>query len=343
MPFQNVTSAMRKISRLLPIAFALACLPTVAGAAPAGPNSGSFRMDKIKTTFAHGCGYRMAGDNGPRRVLVLSSVAMDCAAADTGFDPYEELKVKLEEAKADYVVLYVSDDGTTIQNGHWIANDPSDAFSFGGQGKAEIKRADQTRVEGHYFMEKPDSFFDKTYEFDLRFALDLRGGSLEGTSLPGGGAPGKAYQSYVAAMAKNDGKALRKLVPAERDFRLPERRRVRHHDAQRHPAEDRQDLERSAEGRSRDARSDRLELRRPQGPRPCAHGAGRRGVEGRGDADQPGVLTWIGRNVSAIRTAGGRGSPPAPQLIGKDRQGARCLVLFRLISTVPLPHRHQTH
>lgn len=217
MPSGHVTSSMRKISQLLTVAVLLACLPGAAHAAAAGPNSGSFRMDKIKTSFAHGCGYRIAGDDGPRRLLILASLAMDCAAADTGFDPYEALKATLEEAKADYVVLYVSDDGTTIQNGHWVANDPSDGFSFGGQGKAEMKRADPTRVEGHYFTEKPDTFFDKTYEFDLRFALDLRSGSLEGTQLAaGGGAPGKVYLDYVAATAKSDGKALKKLVTGSR-------------------------------------------------------------------------------------------------------------------------------
>lgn len=199
---------------------ALASGSTIAHAATAAPtNGGSFRMDKNKTNFSAGCGFRVpAPEDGVgkvKRVVVLASLKMDCAAADQGFDPVAALETTLRDASADYAVLNIGADGDRI-DGNWTSADPSDGFSFGGQGKVEMVKNDDRRVEGRYRTEKPDSFFDKTYEFDFRFAVDLLGGSLEGTALPaGGGDPGKAYLAYVKALQKPDIKALKSLTTAD--------------------------------------------------------------------------------------------------------------------------------
>ncbi len=84
---------------------ALASGSTAAHAAAAPANGGSFRMDKNKTTFSAGCGFRVpAPEDGVgkvKRVVVLASLKMDCAAADQGFDPVATLETTLRDASAD--------------------------------------------------------------------------------------------------------------------------------------------------------------------------------------------------------------------------------------------------
>jgi hypothetical protein len=197
-----------------------ALAPTANAATPAsttggsGGNGGSFRLDKNKTSFAFGCGYRVPAPedgNGTKRVVVLASKAMDCAAADTGFDPVQAIEQTLRDQKADYVVLTVAPEGRV--DGNWTSADPSDGFSFGGQGTPELKQNTDQHVTGRTRTDKPESFFDKTFEFDLRFDVALSSGSLDGTKIPaGGGDAGKVVAAYVKAMQKPDVAALQKLV-----------------------------------------------------------------------------------------------------------------------------------
>lgn len=181
-------------------------------AVPQGPH---FRLDKITSTFTHACGFRVASPDkseATRRMVVLSSVPLDCAAADKDFDPVAAAEAAVEAQKGAYATLHLQADGQRAE-GSWRSFEPSDGFSFGGQGKLTFSRNDDQRVEGRYYTEKPESFFDKTYEFDLPFAVDLLAGSLSGTPLPkGGGEPGKVYQTYMKAVAKKDPAALQKVV-----------------------------------------------------------------------------------------------------------------------------------
>jgi hypothetical protein len=70
-------------------------------------------------------------------------------------------------------------------------------------------------------LKEPESFFEQTYDFDLRF--DVAVTPLPGQSLPaGGGEPGAAYRAWLAAVAKGDVTALRKLGDSEHAYRFPE-------------------------------------------------------------------------------------------------------------------------
>jgi hypothetical protein len=190
--------------------------PWAAAAATPSPNGGTFRLDKNKTSFGFGCGYRVPAPedgNGTKRIVILASKTMDCGAADTGFDPVQAIEETLREQKADYVVLTVAPEGRV--DGNWSSAEPSDGFSFGGQGTPELKQNSDQHVTGRTRTDKPESFFDKTFEFDLRFDVALLSGSLEGTKIPaGGGEAGKVVAAYVKAMQKPDLAALRKLVVA---------------------------------------------------------------------------------------------------------------------------------
>ena len=204
------------------LTFPLASFAAKPAPKPKGP---FFRLDKITSTFAHACGFRVASpEKGapPRRMVILSSVPVDCAAADLDFDPVKAVEAEVEAKKGAYVSLHLQTDPERA-DGNWRSIEPSDGFSFGGQGKLTFALNDDRRVEGRYSTEKPEPFFDKTYEFDLPFAVDLLAGSLSGTPLPkGGGEPGKAYQAYMKAVAKKDAAALQKAVHGPRAQEIAE-------------------------------------------------------------------------------------------------------------------------
>lgn len=199
------------------IAAGLLVFAAPALAAAANTGSGTFRMDKTKSTFKAACGYRVANPETPgaaKSVLVLSSVPLDCAALDTGFDPLAAADEAVKAAKGAIIQLTIGASGEEA-SGNWSSYDPSDSFGFGGQGTLKLTKNSDTRLEGSYKTAKPESFFDKTFEFDLKFGADLLAGSLAGTPLPaGGGEPGKVYQAYVKAIGKKDKKALRPLLTA---------------------------------------------------------------------------------------------------------------------------------
>lgn len=194
------------------LGFSLAIFAAKPAPKPKGPH---FRLDKITSTFGYACGFRVASPDKlgtTRRMVVLSSVPVDCVAADRDFDPVAAVEAAIEAKKGAYATLHLQADGERA-DGSWRSVEPSDAFSFGGQGKLTYTRNDDQRVEGRYHTEKPEPFFDKTYEFDLPFAVDLLAGSLSGTPLPkGGGEPGKVYQAYMKAVAKKDPAALQTVV-----------------------------------------------------------------------------------------------------------------------------------
>lgn len=199
------------------IAAGLLAFAAPALAAAANTGSGTFRMDKTKSTFKAACGYRVANPETPgaaKSVVVLASVSLDCAALDTGFDPLTAADEAVKAANGALVQLTIGPGGDEI-SGSWSSYEPFDSFGFGGQGVVKLTKNSEARVEGSYKTTKPESFFDKTFDFDLKFGVDLLAGSLAGTKLPaGGGEPGKVYLAYVKALAKKDKKALRPLLSA---------------------------------------------------------------------------------------------------------------------------------
>ncbi len=223
MPTPRTLRAVR-FGALILLFFPLAGLAAKAKpvAKPKGPH---FRLDKITSTFGYTCGFRVASPDKlgtTRRMVVFANVPVDCSAADQEFDPVAAVEAAVEAKKGAYATLHLQADGKHA-DGSWRSFEPSDGFSFGGQGNLTFARNDDQRVEGRYYTGKPEPFFDKTYEFDLPFAVDLLAGSLAGTPLPkGGGEPGKAYQAYMKAVAKKDPAALQKVVSTRKAEEIAE-------------------------------------------------------------------------------------------------------------------------
>jgi hypothetical protein len=98
---------------------------------------------------------------------------------------------------------------------------PDDSFNTSGYGTFELTRQEAGHVAGGWALKEPESFFDQTYDFDLHF--DVAVTPLPGQPLPAdGGEPGAAYRAWLAALAKGDVAALRKLGESGRAYRFPE-------------------------------------------------------------------------------------------------------------------------
>lgn len=186
----------------------------------ADSGSGYFRMDKVTSKLTSACAFRVphpekAGE--VRTTLVFASGPIDCAAADLTFDPVGAIASQAEAAKGAYVTLTAGDD-TNDADGNWTQTEPYDSMGFGGQGELTHKVRTDARLEGTYSSKGSQSFFDKSFQFELTWAVDVRSGALTGDPLPpDGGEPGKAYRAYVAAVGKNDLKALAALLAAGDD------------------------------------------------------------------------------------------------------------------------------
>lgn len=189
----------------------LSALPALA----ASTGSGHFRLDKTKSTFKSACAFRNFDPEtrgAVRTSVVLASVPLDCAALDKGFDPVRAAEEFVANAKGASASLHLAADGKRIDGG-WSSAEPFDSFGFGGQGEIALAKNSETRVEGRYHTPEPGAFFDKTYDFDFKFACDVLAGAVTGKTLPaGGGEAGKAYQAYLKAVAKKDRAAAKKLV-----------------------------------------------------------------------------------------------------------------------------------
>lgn len=152
------------------------------------------------------CGFRVPDPETPGRVsavVVLASVPIDCAAADLSVDPVGIVTAVVTAARGAYVELSVGETANDT-GGSWTQVSPADSMSFGGQGEVPHKVRTDDRLEGTYSSKGPQSFFAKSFQFELTWAVDLPG-ALTGDPLPAdGGAPGAAYHAFVAAAGKND-------------------------------------------------------------------------------------------------------------------------------------------
>lgn len=217
---------MRRKHLIAGVLFTVLASPLAADAARAA-NSGSgwFRMAKTKSTFKHVCAFRMPHDETPGvrvTTVFLADKPLDCAAADAGFEPVAAVRQQVDDQNGAYFHFTLDPGGESVPSGQWYSNEPSDSFSMGGQGKLELKTNSESRVEGSWKTTKPESFFDKTFEFEARFATDVLAGSFSGTPLAkDGGEAGKVLAAYLKALAKNDYPGLKKTLTRAEYESLP--------------------------------------------------------------------------------------------------------------------------
>ena len=159
-------------------------------------------------------------DDGAQTFVYLGDFPLDAAKVAAAFDPEDEVRAELGDHAGGYVRVCISADGSECGM-FYMRKQPDDSFNVGGYGTFALTRQDAGHVAGTWMLKEPESFFDQTYDFDLHF--DVAVTPLPGKPLPAdGGEPGAAYRAWLAALAKGDVAALRKLVDSEHAYRFPE-------------------------------------------------------------------------------------------------------------------------
>lgn len=210
------------LTRLLcGLALAAVALPSTLHAAG---GSGYFRMADNKQDYRHAVALsrESAAEPGKRKINVyVSTHAIDAAAAAGAFDLDDAVTSQLREVGGGMTRITINPDGS--DGGIWFwSSEPSDTFNTSGFGKLSLTTRSATRIEGSHVLAEPEDFFDKTYQFDLKFAADVTSADFRGSELgAGGGEPGKAYLAWTTAVAKGDVDALRAQMGESAQWMLP--------------------------------------------------------------------------------------------------------------------------
>lgn len=195
------------------------CLPGFALAADDA--SGSFRLGDATIAPRHAIAVQDESDGESRILLYLSVAPLDAAQVAAAFDADHAVDGQVADGPGgSYVKLCIDAEG--FECGLDFAHrGPTRNFSTGGHGELALTTRTGQRIAGRLVLAEPEDFFEETYQFDLAFDVAIT--PPPGTALPaGGGAPGKAYRDYVAALATGDFDALRELVGEAGAYRFPE-------------------------------------------------------------------------------------------------------------------------
>jgi len=202
---------------------ALALLLSIPAASAVAGGAGHFRLGETRVDPKYAIAVvRDQGhdDEGAQTFVYLSDFPLDAAKVAAAFDPEDEVREELGDRAGGYVRICI-DAGSAECGMFYQRKQPDDSFNTSGYGTFGLDTFEPRRVAGGWVLKEPESFFDQTYDFDLRF--DVAVTPLPGTSLPAdGGEPGRAYRAWLAALAKGDVAALRTLVDSEHAYRFPE-------------------------------------------------------------------------------------------------------------------------
>lgn len=176
--------------------------------------SGAVTVKKLGAISpTHAAAYRVRDQRNARTTqteILLTDVAVNATEVQTAFDPHMTA-INLEPLKdRNYILLWVGANGFVGMNATFsktmtqFLNDTTEDL------KVEWKSNTATRLDGRVYSAGPLKTMDGSeYTVDLRFAVDVPAPPA-GTALPaGGGDPGKALTSLMAAAKKKNWAAIR--------------------------------------------------------------------------------------------------------------------------------------
>lgn len=201
---------------------ALALLLSLSAADARAGGGGHFRLGAthVEPKFAIAVVHDDGHADGARTYVYLGDFPLDAGKVAAAFDPGDEVRAELGDRAGGYVRICINADGSECGL-FYERKQPDDSFNTSGYGTFALAQQSAGRVAGSWVLKEPESFFDQTYDFDLHF--DVAVTPLPGKPLPGdGGEPGAAYRAWLAALAKGDADALRKLGDGEHAYRFPE-------------------------------------------------------------------------------------------------------------------------
>ena len=189
-------------------------LALVAHVHAANTASGSVDVQKVGTIAPKfSAGYLVRDQRNARTTeteILLSEVMIDPAAMQGALDPHM-IAINLDAlSDRNYVLLFVRADGLVGMNATFSKGMKQFLSDTTSGLKAEFTSRTATRIEGHVFSEAPLKTMDGTmYTVDLRFGVDVPPPTA-GTALPaGGGDPGKALTTFLAASQKKNWAAIK--------------------------------------------------------------------------------------------------------------------------------------
>jgi hypothetical protein len=178
------------------------------GAAVAGPASGSVTSRTGTISPKQAVGYVVRDQRNARNTqieLLLTEVPVNAAGLHDQLDPHV-VAINFDELRdRNYLLLWVSPNGTVSMNATYSKTMTQYINDTSGGLKAELTTNTPTKVEGRVYSPSPLKTMDRpTYTIDVKFSADVIP-ALSGTALPaGGGDAGKALTTWAAAVTKKD-------------------------------------------------------------------------------------------------------------------------------------------
>ena len=215
----SIASMPCRIALAAAVLAGLAASPGMA----ASSASGSFRYDELTMKVVNAYAFREEKNDAPgtyTTYVYLTSKPIDGQAAANAFDPGRAIDEEIDDQPAGYVRLCFDPDFSECGI-YFSHEEPLESFNTSGYGKLELASKDAKRLAGTWILAEPEEFFDKTYQLDLKFDAEVIA-PTPGTALPAdGGEPGKAYQAWLAAIAKGDFDTLRAMLGEAGDWQFP--------------------------------------------------------------------------------------------------------------------------
>jgi hypothetical protein len=179
-----------------------------AALATAGPASGTVtaRIGTIAPKFSVGYTVRdMRNPRSPRVEVLLTEVNVAAARVKDDLDPHV-VAINLDELRdRNYLLLWVSADGTVSMNATYSRTMTQYINDTGGGLKADFTTNTPTKIEGRVYSAAPFKTMDgETYTIDVKFSADVVPPPT-GTALTrGGGEAGKALTAFIGAITKKN-------------------------------------------------------------------------------------------------------------------------------------------
>ena len=150
-----------------------------------------------------------------RVYVFLSDVPLDAAKLAASFHPDSDVDAQLGERSAGFVRICIQADGSECGL-YYSRNQPNDSLNTSGSGEFERKLGPGNRISGRWLLSTPREFFGETFDYDLSFDVAIT--PAPGKPLPAdGGAPGRAYRDWSAAVAAGDVARLNAMAGNESD------------------------------------------------------------------------------------------------------------------------------
>lgn len=193
---------------------------TAARAAGPGTASGTLTVNGKPVALAHAAAATHKNPFDAKKtdvVLLLTNVAVDPAVMADDFG-----RMKLS-GKGNFsgVEVEIDPDGQVISGMLYSPEFKKFNGSISATGMHQFEgKVTASSIEGKLFIPKEDDFAGYTYKYDATFNAPLAApaakAAMKGAALPAdGGAPGKAYRDYLAALKAGDLAKLAKSVDAE--------------------------------------------------------------------------------------------------------------------------------